>query len=662
MQQQMKSAYEFGPFLLDPLAHQLLRNGEPILLPPKAFDTLLVLVRHQGTLLAKEDLLNAVWPDAYVEENNLTQYVSMLRKALGDDGNGGKYIETVPRLGYRFVAGVREIPGDPDGMVWARRTRTHIVVHEDEEEHITSDSEAVNVGNLGQAFIHKILRQRAAWATKPGVVTASFAAVLLGLLVFHWSYGRPAKAPLPSVSPRTLAVLPLRNLKPDPETDFLSFALADAIINRLGYVSELQVRPSSFMAKYRSADIDPRLIARELNVRTVLTGSYAKEGDEIRVTTELISVDSNGNPARDSIEMRYDKLLTVQDRVAQSVIHSMGLTLQPQEIERFKRGLPTNPVAYEYYLRGSDLSLKSDFEGAVRLLERSVSLEPGNAMAWTNLATNYLGYARVQGGGEFYANKGWEAFQRALTLDPNNPFIVDLMAFHMIENNKVDQAVPVLRELLRHNANDSWAHWYLSEAYRYGGALEESLKEGERARELNPIVGENQVQNTYLYLGQYEKFLASLPAEESKANNARARFYRGLAYCYTKNNSRAVMEFDQAFALDPSLLHAQIGEALAYALTGRQPQGIELMRGLEGSDTQDGEMVYKMAQAYAQLGDRVSALRLLRRSIDLNFRPYSYFVQDPLLESVRTETQYGVVMELARQRHQAFLRRFFEPQ
>jgi DNA-binding winged helix-turn-helix (wHTH) protein/TolB-like protein/tetratricopeptide (TPR) repeat protein len=633
MQQQCKSAYKFGPFLLDPPAHLLLKDGSPIALPPKAFETLLMLVQYQGTLLTKNDLLNAVWPDAYVEENNLTQYVSMLRKVLGDDGNGNKYIETVPRLGYRFVAGVREVA--------------------EEEESVLNGSETTRLENRIETANPLPIQSPSARLTRPRLAGASLALIVLGLATIYW-VSKPAN-PV-SANVRTLAVLPLRNLKPDPETDFLSMALADAIINRLGYVSQLVVQPSSTIGKYRNVDTDARQIARELNVQTVLAGSYVKEGDEMRVTTELISVDGSGSPARDSIELKYDKLLTVQDRVAASVIHSMGLALQPQEVDRLKRGLPTNPEAYEYYLRGRERSLQSDFQGAEKLMESSVSLEPGNARAWADLANNSLGYARVQGGGQFYADKGWEAFQRAVALDPDNPLIVDLMAFQMIENNKVDEAVSVLRKSLQHNANDSWAHWHLSEAYRYGGALNESVKEGELARALNPVVGENLLLNTYLYVGQYEKFLGSLPASE---DNARTSFYRGIAYCYLKRTSRAVAEFNHAFALDPSLLHSQIGEALASALTGRQPQGLEIMRKIEGINTQDGEMIYKMAQAYAQLGDSKSSLRLLRRSIELNFYPYPYFRQDPLLEPLHKEAEYSGLIELARQRHEAFLQRFF---
>jgi tetratricopeptide (TPR) repeat protein len=228
------------------------------------------------------------------------------------------------------------------------------------------------------------------------------------------------------------------------------------------------------------------------------------------------------------------------------------------------------------------------------------------------------------------------------------------MAFQLLEHNQADQAIPLLQESLRRNPADSFAHWYLSAAYRYGGALEQSVAEGELALKLNPKVAENLTFNTYLYVGQYRKFLDSLRGEES---NARTVFYRGLAYYYLRDTRKSEEEFDRAFALNSSLLHAKIGRALDYALRHEDTQGLELMGSVERSGSDDGEMLYKMAQAYAQLGDEQSALRLLRRSIELNFYPYTYFVQDPLLEPARGEPEYSAVMELARQRREAFLKR-----
>jgi tetratricopeptide (TPR) repeat protein len=150
--------------------------------------------------------------------------------------------------------------------------------------------------------------------------------------------------------------------------------------------------------------------------------------------------------------------------------------------------------------------------------------------------------------------------------------------------------------------------------------------------------------------------LESLPPDETNARNV---FYRGLAYYYLQDLPRSAAEFDRAFALNPDLLHAQMGRALGYAIAHRQAQGLDLMVKVERADSADGEMVYKMAQVYAQLGDKQSSLRLLRRSIDLNFYPYSYFLHDPMLEPVRIEPECSAVMDLARQRQEAFLKRFF---
>jgi tetratricopeptide (TPR) repeat protein len=416
-------------------------------------------------------------------------------------------------------------------------------------------------------------------------------------------------------------------------------------------VRDLNVEPLSAVSKYRNTDLDARQVARELNVANVLTGSYIKEGDDLRVTLEFIDVAKNTDPWRDNIELKSDKLFMVQDRVAIRMFHLMGVELQPEEIERLNRGAPTSPAAYEYYLRSIDLGFKSDYQAAAKLLEKSVALEPRNAMAWTELATVYLGYGEIQGGASGEIEKGWQAFHHALNLDPANRFIVDLMAFQLLEHSKVDEAVRLLRESIRRNPNDSFAHWYLSEAYRYGGALDQSLAEGELALRLNPNVAENTTFNTYLYVGRYQKFLDTLPPDEK---SPRTVFYRGLGFYYLGDQQRAAQEFDRAHELNPQLFHAKIGRALTFAVRHRNAEGLDVMHRVERSTTADGEMVYKMAQAYAQLGDDQTSLHLLRNSIDLNFYPYTYFVSDPLLQPLRGNAEFSALMYLAHQRQEAF--------
>jgi len=663
--------YEFDAFRLDPSERILARHGKRIPLPPRAFDTLVLLVERNGHVLTKDELIGTLWPDTFVEENNLTQQISALRRALGSsrpsadsvqtrlkvarDGASSvdpaepEYIETVPKLGYRFTSEVREVDEDAAGS--RRSGGAEVVDSEPARMRIAPSEERVE-----EEFPHEpvpaAVPTTTRWRKGPVLLGAAAAALVISVLALYRS-GSPSRPSALHAGAPTLAVLPLRNLRPSPETDFLSLALTDAIINRLGYASALNTVPLSTVVTYRT-DLDARRIARELNVQDVLTGSYVKEGDELRVTTELIRVGTDAGLWRDNIELKYDKLFSVQDRVAISVIHSLGLELRPEEVERLNTGVPTNPAAYEYYLRGVDEGFRSNFKGAIDMLERSVALEPGDAMAWNELATAYLGYGDIQGGDTSSIEKGWRAFQRALSLDPQNRLIVDLMAFHLLEHNRAQESVPLLQESLRRNPNDSFAHWYLSEAYRYGGALEQSVAEGELALRLNPNVARNLTFNTYLYMGLYRKFLDSLPQAE---DNARTSFYRGLAYYYLKDTRRAAEEFDRAYALNSALSHARVGRALACALRNQNAQGLSLMRDAERSGSNDGEMLYKMAQAYAQLGDRESALRLLRRAIELNFCPYSYFARDPMLEPVRREPGYSVAMELARQRQKAFLSR-----
>ena len=672
-----KLLFEFGAFRLDASERILVREGRRIPLAPKAFDTLLMLVQSSGHVLTKDELIRSLWPDSFVEENILTQHISALRRVLGQGSTGQEYIETVPKLGYRFLVEVREIGGNSGAsvgagageIVVAKRTRRHIVVHEEQEEEELPDEASPLAGaanrqpeagkGQGVPIIRGEKSQRLAVSSRWKHMSLVVAAALAALLVASSALVRRFRDPQPGrIAPggaRTLAVLPLRNLKPSAETDFLSMALTDAIINRLGYVREIRVEPLAAVARYRSTDADPRQIARELNVENVLTGSYAKDGDDLRVTMELIGPDDGGGPRRQNTELKYDKLFRVQDWVAVSVIHSMGLQLRPEEGERLNKGVPNNPAAYEYYLRGLDSGFRSDWEGAVKLLEKSVALEPGNAMAWDELGNVYLGYSAVQGGPADYADKGWEAFRRAIKLDPGNRFVVDEMAFQLLEHNQAERAIPLLQESIRENPTDSFAHWYLSEAYRYGGALERSVVEGELALRLNPNVSLNTTFNTYLYVGRYKEFLDSLPRDEK---NARAVFYRGLAYYYLKDTARAVEEFDRALALDPALLHSKIGQGFACAVRREKARGLELIKSIESSGGDDGEMLYKMAQAFAQLGDAQSAVRMLRRSINLGFYPHAYFASDPLMEPARNEPEYSEVMELARQRQEEFVSRW----
>src|SRR5208282_6609409 len=297
----------------------------------------------------------------------------------------------------------------------------------------------------------------------------SIAGLLIALSVIGYLYERRSKATPTSARPRSLAVLPFRNLKQDTETDFLGFSLADEIITKLGYVNALTIRPSSSVDKYRNQIIDPKTVAADLQVDTLLTGSYLREGDDLRITAQLIDVKSDKILWRDAIDVKYDKLLTVQDRVAQQIIKELELNLSPTEAANLKPEKPISGLAYEYYLRGIDLYSLNQFAPAIGMLEKSTAIEPGYAPAWAHLGRAYTTNASLQFGGRADYGKAQAAYEKAIAL---NPALVEpriYMANLMTDTGRVEQAVPLLRSVLRDSPNNAEAHWELGYAYRFGG-------------------------------------------------------------------------------------------------------------------------------------------------------------------------------------------------
>ena len=487
------------------------------------------------------------------------------------------------------------------------------------------------------------------------------AVLLIALCAVAYFLVRKPSAPPAPKGPRSLAVLPFRNLKGDPQTDFLGFSLADEIITKLDYVNSLTVRPSSSVDKYRNQLIDPKKVAADLNVDTLLTGSYMKDGDDLRITAQLVDVKPDKILWREAIDVKYDKLLTVQDRVAQQIIKQLELNLSPVEAANLKAQQPISAAAYEDYLRGIDLYSLNEFAAAIGMLEKATALEPNYAPAWAHLGRAYTTNASLQfGGRESYA-KAQAAYEKAIAL---NPALVEpriYMANLLTDTGRVEQAVPLLRSVLQNSPNNAEAHWELGYAYRFAGMLNESVAECEQARQNNPKVKiSSSAINAYLYLGEYEKFLQSLPPP---SDSVYIRFYRGLAEYYMNHRAQAAQDFDSAYAKNPTILPVNVGKALSYSIRGDNARGLKLLREtedkIEERGVSDAEGIYKVGQAYAVLGNKESALHMLRHSIAGGFFCYPYFMRDPLLQTIRSEPEFQTLMEEARQRHEQFKAAFF---
>jgi DNA-binding winged helix-turn-helix (wHTH) protein/TolB-like protein len=635
----------FANFEVNLRAGELRREGSKVRLQEQPFSLLTVLLESAGEVVTREELRKRLWSqDTFVDfDHRLAVAVSKLRDALRDSAEKPLFVETVGRRGYRFVGKLEStdsLPVDTKGGVG--------------ETSLPSSQPTAN-GVLPRTEPLGSTRSR----TGRLILLSSVGfAVLLGVIVLpKFLPIRSAKEQ--SLSTRSLAILPLQNHGQDSNSDFLGLSLADVLITKLAYVNSLSIRPSAAIEKYRGTTIDLQKVAAELKVDTLLTGSFIRDGDNLRITYQLVDAKTEKILGRGMIDLKYDNLLTVQDKVTSQLISELQLTLSPTEAERLKPDAEVNPVAYEFFLQGLDFHGQHKFPLAIKMLEKSTEIDPNYAPAWAYLGASYTSDAAFELGGREQYRRAQAAYERALAIRPNLLDAQMFLANLLVDTGKVEQAVPLLRDALKTNGNYAFAHWELGYAYRFAGMLDESVAECERARQLDPFVKANgSVLNAYLYLGQYRKFLESLPVDDSSF----ILFYRGFGEFHEKEYDQASRDFDRAYELEPTL-YTGIGKALSDSIHQRNAEGGELLSELEKQIKERGvgdpEASYKIAQAYAVLGDKISAIRVLRTSVEAGFFSYPYIADDPLLYHLHQEPEFTEILDVARQRHDAFKNSFF---
>jgi DNA-binding winged helix-turn-helix (wHTH) protein/TolB-like protein/Tfp pilus assembly protein PilF len=623
--------YEFDHFRLDAAERILVVNGKPVQVTPKALDTLVTLVRNNGHVVGKDQLIAEVWPDTFVDDNTLAQNISLLRRVLGQNSEGQAYIETVPKRGYRFVAGVRDI-------VIERHSRLHAVIEEREADAQGELQDAAPVSHigLGQGF-RRILADRRKAMALAGVIAALGVAIAVAATV------RLTRSSSPSSGPRTIAILPFRNLKADADSEFLSLSLADAITGRLGHVSQIVARPSSYMDKYRNKEIDPREVARELSVDALVTGSFVKDGDDLRISAELIDVSDDQVLWRDTFDLKYENLLTVQDRVASSVIAGLRLKLVPEETQRLQRAGTASPQAYEAYLKGRYLwnrRTPDGFKKAMEYFNQAIKLDSNYALAYTGLADCYSFIPEP--------NEAKAAAERALEIDEKlaeaHASLGNLKLFHDYDWAGAEKEFKRSIEL---NPNCPAAHhWY---AYHLAatGRLEEAIDEIRKARELDPLslAINTDVGHVFYLARRYDEAIAACQ-NTLEIDPHFINAHSCLAIAYARKGMR-----DEAFGqmLESESLKGERTEVLAaykeaYAasgLSGFWEKVLGLYNGERGPIS-----LFSMALVYLELGENDQALELLEKSYLQ--RPGGEIVLlkvDPRFDGLRSNPRFAELLQ-----------------
>ena len=589
--------YGFGPFRLDSKARVLLRGSEVVALTPKALDTLLVLVEHGGSPVLKDDLMKQVWPETFVEETNLTQQISLLRKVLDDSSGGVSYIETIPKRGYRFAAALnKEVP--------VRRKRPASV------------------------FI--------------GAAVALLACV--GLAVYLWGSRAGSET-----NPPAIAVLPFADMSADKSQEYFTDGLTEELIDALAKTPGLRVvaRTSSFAFKGKQQDV--REIGERLKVGMVVEGSVRQTGERLRITAQLDSVKDGLHIWSATYERDRKDIFAVQAEIARAVAAALKIQLADQPNKRLATQPTASLEAYGLYLKGRYAWNERTAEALARArhyFEEAIRIDPNYASAYAGLADAY-----VQGPVGLPPSeaipKARAAARKAIELDDRLAEPHSSLGFiHFNHDWDWPGAELEFKRAIELNPNYANVHHAYSHYLTSMGRHLESLRESQTALDLDPL---ETIINTHMewylhYARQYDQALAKcLRTLEKDPNFLMSKLILGQTYEQKGMNQQAIAAFQDAIRLSKDDIEVgYLGNALAVA--GRKDDALGVLVDLQKLSKERRVSPYSIALVYTGLGDRDHAFEWLERAYAERSPQLVILKVEPRFDSIRSDPRFGALM------------------
>ncbi len=550
-------------------------------------------------------------------------------------------------------------------------SRLILICMEKEREKRYQSAEALladlrNIGD-GLPLGTKIRPQRETFAAalirkKLFVPALVVALAIIAIVVWHpWSpriKGEkiPAEPYLSQI--QKLAVLPFANIKSDPQTDYLGFALADQIIGALAYAKNVLVRPSSAVRPYQNQKVDVLTAGENLKVDFIVMGHYLQEADVVRLNIELVNVHSNEMIWREPIEVRYENVFELQDIVTKSVIDGLKTQLLLDERIRIQTDAPQNPLAYEYYLRSISYPLSNEGDKlAIEMLKKSVELDPNYAPANDQLGNRTQRLAQYGLLDPEETQKAENYYLKALSLNKELLSALGNLAVLYTDTGRTEEAVELTRRMLEINPNNADAHFSLGYIYRYAGMLNESVQEMEKAVTLDPKNSSfRSIVITYRFNREYEK---AIETSKIYKDSVFILGHVGATLLQQGNRKQAVEYFDRVIELEPDGLLALWVSGIKAFIEGNIEEGLKAGRKFEQINISDAEAWYHFAENYGLLGDKEGCVRTLQRAVDGGFFNYPFMLTDPFLDSVRDDPEFQRILKMAKVKHEAFKKKLF---
>ncbi len=648
MLSQVQERYEFGPFRLDPTEHTLRRGDQVVALTPKAFETLALLVQSRGHLVRKEELLERIWRDTIVEEGNLNVIIHTLRKALGDDPRESKYIETVAKCGYRFVAEVRKAEE-----------------HEQTASEATNGSASVNgprqssspeqINGFHSASLSPSSLRRPSDRRRLAVLGASVLVVALAAAVFFvWRFNhRPiataATAPTPV---RSIAVLPFRVLSSERGDEYLSLGLADALITSLSQTRQVIVRQTEAVAKYQNTGKDPLEAGREQGVDAVLEGQVQRIGDRVRVTARLVRTSDGTSLWADRFEEKFTNIFAVEDTVAEKVARTTILAMkgagEAPTTERLTKRYTENNEAYEAYLKGRYMWNKRTVDSLQKALvyfQQALRLDPNYSLAYVGIADTYtlLSFFTLAAPSDAFP-KAKEAAEKALAIDNTlAEAYTALGQYNAYYEWDWNGAEVEFQKGIALNPNYPLLHHWRSLNLIAMGRMDEARAAMQRALELDPLLLVSNVNLGRIdyYEGRYDQAIKQYQrALELDKDFMRTHLRMGLAYVQQGRYHEALTEYNKALEIagDTPQIRAHIAHVLA--VSGKKSEALIELAKLQERAKRQYVPPYDIALIYVGLGENDKAFAWLEKAYDDHSTEMIYFKVEPMLTPLHSDPRY----------------------
>jgi serine/threonine protein kinase/tetratricopeptide (TPR) repeat protein len=438
-----------------------------------------------------------------------------------------------------------------------------------------------------------------------------------------------------------LIVLPFRVLRSDPETDFLSFSLADAVTSGLSGLQSLVVRSSLAASRFSDGPPDLKAIASDTEVDAVLVGTLMRAGDQLRVASQLLEAPGATVLWSHTVQVPVGDLFRLQDELTGKIVESLSLPLTTRERRMLKQDVPSSPQAYEQYLRANEMSRDTaQWRGALDLYERCIAQDPHYAPAWAGLGRvrRLIGkYVEEESDEQF--RHAETALKRALQLNPDLSVAENLYAHLEVDMGRAEEAMVRLVRRARERAADPELFAGLVHSCRYCGLMQASLAAAEQAHRLDPRM-RTSAAHTLFMLGDYERVIDYEPEG--------IPYMRNLALIMLGRNAEALESLEAVITTIPTRL-VTFADSLRLLLLGDSTASLAAIRQLR--DIRDPEGRFYSARHMAHLGDRDGALALLQPVVDDGYFCLTALTRDPWLDTLRGTPEFGVILRRAEARH-----------